>query len=84
MTTTLVGSDFNIAYSAPFIMGPVPNQFQPVCTGPKCFIGSYPPITPAGKMGPYFVNTYFLQNDRRRELGGPVIIRGDMFNRCYR
>jgi len=78
----MIGSDFDTAYSAPFIMGPVPYQFQPECKGPTCFIGSYVPITPAGAMGPFLVNTYYLQGDRKRELAGPVVIRSGSL-KCY-
>tara|TARA_R110002072_G_scaffold157128_3_gene307623 strand:- start:4650 stop:4895 length:246 start_codon:yes stop_codon:yes gene_type:complete len=52
----------------------------PICQSPECFIGSYAPITPPGQMGPFFVNTYFLQGDRKRELAGPVQIRSN--NMC--
>jgi hypothetical protein len=75
----MIGSDFDTAYSTPFIMGPPPYQYEPMCKAPNCFIGSYAPITPAGCMGPFFVNTYFLEPSRRRELAGPVIIRSGMF-----
>ena len=78
----ITGSDFETAYSTPFIMGPAPGQVQPVCKAPGCFIGSYPPITPAGMMGPFFVNTWFLSPDRRRELAGPVVIRSGQFGKC--
>jgi len=39
------------------------------------FVGSYPPITPAGEMGPFFVNTYLLQPNRRMEVVGTVSVR---------
>ena len=78
----LLGADFDTIYDVPIVMGPVPSQYKPTCQAPKCFIGSYPPITPAGYMGPFFVNTYFLQPDRKRELAGPVIIRSDFLNKC--
>lgn len=39
------------------------------------FIGSYPPVTPAGQEGLYFVNTYFLQPNRKLELAGTVPVR---------
>jgi len=78
----LLGADFDTIYSKPAIMGPQPYQYQPKCKAPECFIGSYAPITPAGYMGPYWVNTYFLQPDRRAELAGPVIIRSDFLNKC--
>lgn len=41
------------------------------------FIGSYPPVTPAGQQGGFFTNTYFLQPDRKSELAGPVPVRSD-------
>lgn len=71
----MIGSDFDTAYNIPFIMGPVPRQYEPECKAPGCFVGSYAPITPAGYMGPFWVNTYYLQGDRKRELAGPVIIK---------
>ena len=79
----LLAANFDTAYDIPFVMGPVPYQYKPVCKAPECFIGSYPPITPAGYMGPFFVNTYFLQDDRKRELAGPVIIRSNFLNKCH-
>lgn len=39
------------------------------------FIGSYPPVTPPGQMGPFFVNTYYLQPNRKMELFGTVPVR---------
>lgn len=71
----MIGSDFDTAYDIPFIMGPAPHQHEPECKAPGCFVGSYAPITPAGYMGPFWVNTYYIQGDRRRELAGPVIIK---------
>ena len=53
----MIGSDFDTAYSQPFVMGPPPYQYEPVCKAPECFIGSYAPITPTGFNGPFFVNT---------------------------
>lgn len=50
-------------------------NYTPECKPPACFIGSYPPVTPAGQTGPFFVNTYFLRPDRRSELAGPVPVR---------
>ena len=45
------------------------------------FIGSYPPVTPAGQQGGFFTNTHFLQPDRKSELTGPVPVRsGSMCN----
>lgn len=39
------------------------------------FVGSYPPVTPPGQQDGFFVNTYFLQPDRKSELSGPVPVR---------
>lgn len=58
---------------APTTRSPFPQG--PVCNPPTCFIGSYPPVTRAGEMGPFFVNTYFLQDNRKKELVGPVPVR---------
>jgi hypothetical protein len=49
--------------------------YRPTCNPPDCFIASYPPVTPAGEMGPFFVNTYFLMPDRKSEIAGPVPVR---------
>jgi hypothetical protein len=75
----MIGSDFDTAYNQPLVMGPNPYQYAPVCKAPECFIGSYAPVTPAGHVGPYWVNTYFLEPSRRREIAGPVVIRSGMF-----
>jgi hypothetical protein len=75
----MIGADFDTAYNQPFVMGPSPHQHAPVCNAPECFIGSYAPVTPAGYVGPFWVNTYFLEPSRRHELAGPVVIRSDMF-----
>jgi hypothetical protein len=65
-------SDFDEAFSTPLC-----NQPRPMCAAPNCFIASYPPITPAGQVGPYFVNTKFLQPNRYAETVGPVPIRSE-------
>ena len=41
----------------------------------ESFIGSYAPITPPGEVGPFHVNTYFLQPNRKVEIAGPVRVR---------
>lgn len=38
-------------------------------------VASYPPVAKAGEMGSFFVNTYLLQQDRRREVAGPTPCR---------
>ena len=45
------------------------------CEPPSCFIGSYAPVAPAGEMGPFFVNTYLLQPNRKMEIVGTVSVR---------
>ena len=54
---------------------PSPFMRGPQCQPPDCFIGSYAPITPAGEMGPFFVNSYMLQPNRKAEIVGPVKVR---------
>ena len=71
-------SDFDEAYSTP--SKPVWTFKPPKCDAPQCFIGSYPPVTPAGEMGPFFVNTYFLQPGRKLELAGPVTLKNSGFS----
>ena len=69
-------ADFDTAYNTAYPKEP--NFITgPVCVAPECFVASYPPVTPAGQMGPFFVNSYFLRPDRIRELGGPVPIRSN-------
>ena len=57
---------------SPFMKGP---QCQSPSDSGPCFIGSYAPITPAGEMGPFFVNSYMLQPNRKKEIAGPVTVR---------
>ena len=57
-------------------------NYTPQCKPPNCFIGSYPPVTPAGENGPFSVNTYFLRPDRRTELAGAVPVRSNKFKNC--
>ena len=70
----LAMADFDEAYSG--VSTPSPFMKRPAPAG---FIASYPPVTPIGQEGPFFVNTYFLQKDRVYEAGGkavPVRSRG--------
>lgn len=63
-------SDFDEAYAKG------PNSVETIqCNAPSCFIGSYPPVTKAGEEGPFFVNTYLLQPDRRMETLGAATVR---------
>lgn len=68
-------SDFDEAYSPSDKLPPQPICPKPPCKPPACFIGSYAPVTPAGEMGPFWVNSYFLRPDRKAELAGPVPVR---------
>ena len=45
------------------------------CEPPACFVGSYAPVAKAGESGPFFVNTYLLQPNRKMEVAGPVPVR---------
>ena len=65
----VLAADFDEAYSSPLCNQPLPK--------PQGFIGSYPPITPCGQVGPYYVNTKFLQPSRFAETVGPVPIRSE-------
>jgi len=53
-----------------------PPTFEEIpCKPPACLVGSYPPVAKAGEMGPFFVNTYLLQPDRKFETFGTVAVR---------
>jgi|TARA_B100000497_G_scaffold126878_1_gene167005 hypothetical protein len=52
-----------------------PTSEQIPCSPPACFVGSYPPVSKAGEEGPFFVNTYLLQSDRKFETFGTVAVR---------
>jgi hypothetical protein len=73
---TIAFADFDMAYSDENGNSENFGAFVPDCTAPTCFIGSYAPITPVGQTGPFFVNTYYLQDDRQKELAGPVKVKG--------
>lgn len=73
-------SDFDEAYSQQPI-GQGFNQIKTACEAPDCFIASYPPITPAGNTGPFFVNTYFLRPDRSQELTGAVAVTANEYKK---
>lgn len=67
--------DLDADYSTGKNLPPQPITPKPPCVPPACFIGSYAPVTPAGQMGPFWVNSYFLRPDRKAELAGPVPVR---------
>ena len=53
-----------------------PNHVDEIpCEPPNCFVGSYAPVTKAGEDGPFFVNTYLLQPNRKFETFGTVSVR---------
>ena len=63
-------ANFNEAYANK------PNNFEEIpCKPPACFVGSYPPVAKAGEQGPFFVNTYLLQPNRKFETFGTVPVR---------
>jgi hypothetical protein len=63
-------SNFDEAYAnKPVNVEPIP------CKAPECFVGSYPPVAKAGEEGPFFVNTYLLQPNRKMETVGTVAVR---------
>ena len=66
----IASADFEIAYSTKPC-----NYEKPICQPPACFVGSYAPVAKAGETGPFFVNTYLLQPNRKMEVAGPVPVR---------
>ena len=67
-------ADFNEVYASK------PPTYEEIpCQPQTCFVGSYPPVAKAGEMGPFFVNTYLLQPNRKFETFGTVSVRsGDL------
>ena len=63
-------ADFNEVYASK------PPTYEEIpCQPPTCFVGSYPPVAKAGEMGPFFVNTYLLQPNRKFGTFGTVSVR---------
>ena len=63
-------ADFNEVYANK------PQNVEKIpCQPPACFVGSYAPVAKAGESGPFFVNTYLLQPNRKMEVAGPVPVR---------
>jgi|TARA_B100001142_G_C13805723_1_gene450644 hypothetical protein len=63
-------ADFNEVYANK------PQNVEKIpCEPPACFVGSYAPVAKAGESGPFFVNTYLLQPNRKMEVAGPVPVR---------
>ena len=65
----ILSADLDEAFPVPLCNQPLP--------APQGFIGSYLPVTPCGQIGPYFVNTKFLQPNRYAETVGPVPVRSE-------
>jgi hypothetical protein len=70
-------ADFDEAYN-----GKPQNVEQIPCQPPTCFVGSYAPVAPPGKDGPFFVNTYLLQKDRKFETFGTVKVTSGDLEKC--
>jgi hypothetical protein len=58
------------------------NVEQNPCKAPACFVGSYAPVAKAGQEGPFFVNTYLLQKDRKFETFGTVKVTSGDLEKC--
>ena len=68
-------ADFDKAYAKG------PNSVDTIpCNAPSCFVGSYAPVAKAGEEGPFYVNTYLLQPDRRMETLGTATVRSADLN----
>jgi len=65
-------SDFDEAYAQ---HPKLEKEAKITCKPPTCFIGSYAPVARAGEEGPFFVNTYLLQPNRKMEVAGTVAVR---------
>tara|TARA_Y100000389_G_scaffold204570_1_gene258040 strand:- start:75 stop:302 length:228 start_codon:yes stop_codon:yes gene_type:complete len=63
-------TDFNEVYANK------PQNVEEIpCEPPACFVGSYAPVAKPGEGGPFFVNTYLLQPNRKMEVVGTVPVR---------
>ena len=72
-------ADFPSAYNGPYCN----SKIEPKCQAPQCFVGSYPPVTPGGKMGPFFVNTYLLTPWRYAGTVSATPIRERDLSPCF-
>jgi hypothetical protein len=70
-------ADFDEAYNDKPI-----NVEQIPCQPPTCFVGSYAPVSKAGEEGPFFVNSYLLQKDRKFETFGTVKVTSGDLEKC--
>lgn len=66
----IAAADFDEAYNTKAC-----NYERPICQAPDCFIASYAPVTKPGEVGPFNMNSYFLQPNRYAETVGPVPVR---------
>ena len=70
----LVPSDYDEAYSGKL------QNIEPIpCQPPSCFVNSYAPVAKPGEYGPFFVNTYLMQPNRKQEVAGSVSVRAADF-----
>jgi hypothetical protein len=58
------------------------NVEETPCKPPACFVGSYAPVAKPGQDGPFYVNTYLTQPDRRFETLGPATVRSVDLEKC--
>lgn len=60
-----------------------PNNIEEIpCKPPACFVGSYAPVAKPGQSGPFYVNTYLTQPDRKFETLGPATVRSGDLEKC--
>jgi hypothetical protein len=81
----ILAADFDPVYASKNETGDqltVDFQIAPPCPSSECFIGSYAPISEAGKEGRFFNNTYLLQSDRKFETVGTVRVRSGDLEKC--
>lgn len=70
----VIPSDFDEAYSGKS------QNLEPIpCSAPACFVNSYAPVAKPGEEGPFFVNTYLMQPNRKQEVAGAVTVRASDF-----
>mgnify|MGYP003652583492 FL=1 len=70
-------ADFNAVYT-----DKPTNVEQIPCKAPECFVGSYAPVARPGETGPFFVNSYLLQPNRKFETFGTVKVTSGDLEKC--
>ncbi|MAT62345.1 MAG: hypothetical protein CL881_00950 [Dehalococcoidia bacterium] len=70
-------ADFNEVYASK-----PPTHEEIPCQPPACFVGSYAPVAKVGEEGPFYVNTYLLQPNRKFETFGTVSVRSKDLENC--